>query len=325
MIFPIIPYVLIVHILIDKRACSGHFIHTIGTSFLPIREEENAPIQILTSLLGPHVSLSISDPDRSWSEGGRFCLAVTKSRSMDSLQKGGLEQRLVASANVLLESKQCNTQCNGSGSKNMDPVDQDARRSSSESSPDNSVSPSNPRGHEGKPKVMESVHQFRVKCGLLVNNSNFEAFIVACIAFNALMMGIGTYSFVRDDERLEQAFENIDLVFLIIFTLELGLQFVYHGLRLFLDGWLLFDLVIIVMSWSFQSAQIIRAFRIFRAFRLVTRVKTMKNLIVGTFFLLVLRLSVPRFLFTDFTHLTSVRFYQLFLVCFLVWLLLVSC
>ena len=244
---------------------------------------------------------------------------------MDSLQKGGLEQRLVASANVLLESKQCNTQCNGSGSKNMDPVDQDARRSSSESSPDNSVSPSNPRGHEGKPKVMESVHQFRVKCGLLVNNSNFEAFIVACIAFNALMMGIGTYAFVRDDERLEQAFEYIDLVFLVIFTLELGLQFVYHGLRLFLDGWLLFDLVIIVMSWSFQSAQIIRAFRIFRAFRLVTRVKTMKNLIVGTFFLLVLPLSVARCLFTDFTHLTSVRFYQLFLVCFLVWLLLVSC
>ena len=168
---------------------------------------------------------------------------------MNSLEKGVQEQRRQSeSGHSPLESKQYDVQCNGSGNKKSDPVDQDRRISSSESSLENSVSPSNLRGQEGKPNVLASVHEFRVKCGLLVNNPNFEFFIVACIAINALMMGIGTYSFVRDNERLEQAFENIDLVFLIIFTMELGLQFVYHGLRLLLDGWLLFDLIIIVMS-----------------------------------------------------------------------------
>ena len=65
--------------------------------------------------------------------------------------------------------------------------------------------------------------------------------------------------------------------------MELGLQFIYHGLRLLLDGWLVFDLIIIVTSWSFASIQIIRAFRIFRALRLVTRIKILKHLVLGTF------------------------------------------
>jgi hypothetical protein len=44
---------------------------------------------------------------------------------------------------------------------------------------------------------------------------------------------------------------------------------------------LVFDLVIIVTSWTFSQVQIIRAFRIFRALRLITRVKVMKNLVLG--------------------------------------------
>ena len=82
---------------------------------------------------------------------------------------------------------------------------------------------------------------------------------------------------------MHRIFELVDKVFLIIFTVELGLQFIYHGWRLLLDGWLVFDLVIILTSWSFASVQIIRAFRIFRALRLITRIEVMKNLVLGEF------------------------------------------
>jgi len=94
-------------------------------------------------------------------------------------------------------------------------------------------------------------------------------------------MGIGTFDFVTENPEVEQAFETTDQVFLIIFTVELCMQFVFHGWRLLLDGWLVFDLIVIVMSWSFQQVQIIRAFRIFRALRLITRIEVMKNLVLG--------------------------------------------
>lgn len=129
--------------------------------------------------------------------------------------------------------------------------------------------------------MSDLMNQFRFNCGMLINNKHIQNFIILLICINGIMMGIGTFDFVKKDEKVNNAFEAVDLTFLIIFTVELGLQVVYHGWRLILDGWLLFDLVIIVTSWSFSSVQIIRAFRIFRALRLVTRIKIMKNLILG--------------------------------------------
>ena len=68
-----------------------------------------------------------------------------------------------------------------------------------------------------------------------------------------------------------------------MFTIELLLQFIYRGLALFTDGWLIFDFVIIIMSWSLESLQIVRTFRVFRALRLVTRVEVLKKLVMALF------------------------------------------
>jgi hypothetical protein len=126
------------------------------------------------------------------------------------------------------------------------------------------------------------VNNMRYRCGMIVNNKHVQTLIVVMISINAIMMGLATFDFVKKDPVLSHRFEVVDQVFLIIFTVELGMQFIYHGFRLLLDGWLVFDLVIILVSWSFSQIQIVRAFRIFRALRLVTRIKIMKNLILGT-------------------------------------------
>jgi hypothetical protein len=131
--------------------------------------------------------------------------------------------------------------------------------------------------------AMDAFQAFRYLSGTFVNSEKVQLFIVSLIAINALMMGIATFDFVREDPSLNNAFEIVDQIFLIIFTIELAMQFAYHGWRLLLDGWLCFDLIVIAMSWSFSSVQIIRAFRIFRALRLITRIKVMKNLVLGTF------------------------------------------
>lgn len=133
--------------------------------------------------------------------------------------------------------------------------------------------------------ILDTINYLRYNCGMFVNNKNVQLTVVVLIGINSIMMGIGTYDFVKLDPEMAEAFDTVDMVFLTIFTVELFLQFVYHGWRLLLDGWLVFDLIIILTSWTFDSVQIIRAFRIFRALRLVTRIKIMKNLIMGTFLL----------------------------------------
>ena len=130
-------------------------------------------------------------------------------------------------------------------------------------------------------KYMEFIQKFRHQCGMAVNNEYVQFTMIAFIIINALMMGIATFDFIKDDDTNKEAFDVTDRVFLWIFTIELAMQFFYHGFQLLLDGWLVFDLIIISISWIFAEVQIVRAFRIFRAFRLITRIKIMRDLILG--------------------------------------------
>ena len=132
-------------------------------------------------------------------------------------------------------------------------------------------------------QVMQGITKFRKVCGAVVNHEYVQLVCVILIAINAIMMGIATFDFVTDNPDIDAAFEKVDLAFLIIFTIEFTLQLIYHGLKLFLDGWLVFDCIVIVASWALSSVQIIRAFRIFRALRLITRIEIMKNLVLAVF------------------------------------------
>jgi hypothetical protein len=130
-----------------------------------------------------------------------------------------------------------------------------------------------------RPKTI--LRRFRLLCGKVVENPHVQIAIIWLIIVNAITMGIGTFDFVTESTNVDRAFEAIDRSFLIAFTIEIGMQLIYRGLSLFTDGWLVFDFVIVVISWSLESLQVIRAFRIFRAFRLVTRLDTLRELIMA--------------------------------------------
>lgn len=123
----------------------------------------------------------------------------------------------------------------------------------------------------------------RLQIGNCVNNHYFQIAIVGLIVANAIMMGIATFEFVQENPSTVHTFDTIDIVFLSIFTAELSMQLLYHGVYLFKDGWLVFDFVLITASWYFSSLQIIRTFRIFRALRLVTRVGSLKKIVSALF------------------------------------------
>ncbi len=132
-------------------------------------------------------------------------------------------------------------------------------------------------------KAVNECNSLRIMCGKIVNHPKVRTLIISLIIINAIMMGVATFDFVDENPEVSRAFEITDLFFLVVFTVEIAMQLVYHGYKLFLDGWLFFDFVIVVLSWSLSQLQIIRAFRIFRALRLITRVKVMKNLITALF------------------------------------------
>lgn len=133
------------------------------------------------------------------------------------------------------------------------------------------------------PNWLKFFDQYRRKMGIFINGDRVQHFILSLITINAIMMGVATFPIVKENEGTKAIFETIDQVFLIIFTIESGLQLIYHGWTLFKDGFLVFDMLIVILSWALDGTQVIRAFRIFRALRLVTRVEVMRNLVTAMF------------------------------------------
>lgn len=136
-----------------------------------------------------------------------------------------------------------------------------------------------PKGNLGGPstKLASTIKQFRQFCFDVVNNSNVQTVIICLILVNSIMMGVATFEF---DATTRSAFDLTDRVFLIIFTAELLLQVIGRGIMGVLsDGWLCFDTVVIVASWSLEQLQVARAFRVFRTLRLATRLESLKSLV----------------------------------------------
>lgn len=132
--------------------------------------------------------------------------------------------------------------------------------------------------------IAQKLRSFRMSCGSFVNSNAVQLFVVFLIIVNAITMGVATFDFVEESAKLMRIFELADFIFLLIFTLELALQFIGKGIiGVLSDGWLCFDTIIILASWSLDNFQIARAFRIVRAIRLATRLEALKSLVRALF------------------------------------------
>mmetsp|Transcript_21394 Transcript_21394/g.35399 ORF Transcript_21394/g.35399 Transcript_21394/m.35399 type:complete len:314 (-) Transcript_21394:58-999(-) len=120
----------------------------------------------------------------------------------------------------------------------------------------------------------------RDQAGKLVNAVPIQTFMTFVLIANALLMGIMTFDFVMLDPTLKWQLEWLDLSMLIAFTVEFVLQAVYLGPRFLRDGWLVFDFIVITLSWAFANSPItvLRSFRIFRIFAIISKAKNMKTL-----------------------------------------------
>lgn len=117
--------------------------------------------------------------------------------------------------------------------------------------------------------------------GRIVNSRQFKRLVITLIVLNAMLMGMATSDIVTENSGLQAIFDVKDLIFLILFSIEVLLQFVYHRLQLFYDGWLLFDFLVISLSWVTSYLLMLRTFRLVRTLRLATRVPDLSSLAIS--------------------------------------------
>lgn len=128
--------------------------------------------------------------------------------------------------------------------------------------------------------------------GKIVNNAYVQITIIIFIVLNGILIGVSTTAVVQDNPEADAIVNNIDLFFLSVFTIEIAMQLYYYALALFKDAWLVFDLVVVIISWTAfiqeemgtgdgSDLTVLRAFRIFRAARLVTRVAPLRDLVLA--------------------------------------------
>lgn len=159
--------------------------------------------------------------------------------------------------------------------------------------------------------------KFRIFCGKTINNDAVQIAMIVIIIVNSLFMGVATFDFVTDDPEMLETFKTIDRYFLVVYTVELLMQFTYFGWRMIQDAWLAFDLIVVAISWVFDfydgggNLQIIRAFRIFRSFRLLTRIKVLRDLVAAIGQVIPRLIAVGTLLLLVF-YIFSVLFTELF-------------
>lgn len=124
---------------------------------------------------------------------------------------------------------------------------------------------------------------FRSSVGKFIDRPSFEWTIIGLVMLNSIQLAVGTFDFVTENEAVSSAFTVIDVIFLSIFTIEFALYLIYKGLKVFQDAWLMFDLIILIISWASyatidQGLQILRAIRILRATKLLSRFQNLKNI-----------------------------------------------
>jgi voltage-gated sodium channel len=107
---------------------------------------------------------------------------------------------------------------------------------------------------------------FRDGCGKFVNSRIVQGFMTIVIILMAINLGLLTSS--SFDDSTISALNMLDFIILCLFTAEFSLQFIYLGLQVFRNPWLVFDVVLVIASWAALGSpvKVLRSFRIFRVF-----------------------------------------------------------
>jgi voltage-gated sodium channel len=108
----------------------------------------------------------------------------------------------------------------------------------------------------------------------------FKNFILLCILINAVALGVDAH--FGESNPWHHIIEELDTIFLAIFTAELVLEFIAQGPRRYVrDGWNIFDCIVVGVSYISMAPAIsaLRTLRVLRVLRLVSNVPQMRRVV----------------------------------------------
>jgi voltage-gated sodium channel len=115
----------------------------------------------------------------------------------------------------------------------------------------------------------------------LVDNRRFQNIILVLIVLNAITLGLETWPLAM--QVAGGWIVAFDRIALAIFTIEVALRILAHGLRFFRDPWSLFDLVVVAIALvpTGEGFAVLRALRVLRVLRLISAVPSMRSVVQG--------------------------------------------
>ncbi len=134
----------------------------------------------------------------------------------------------------------------------------------------------NPPGNRREALVSLSLRQ-------ILESRTFNLFITLVILLNAVTLGLETSS--RAMAMAGPWLHRLDQIALLIFTVEIAAKLLVYRRRFFIDGWNIFDFLIVALAWLPAAGPfaILRTLRILRVLRLLSVVPQMRSVVSALF------------------------------------------
>lgn len=115
----------------------------------------------------------------------------------------------------------------------------------------------------------------------IIESAHIRNFIIGVILFNALILGLETSQIVM--AKAGSVVEFLDGACLTVFVVELVVKLIAYRLRVFRDGWNIFDFIIVGVSLvpAAQGLSVLRSLRILRILRVVSVAPRLRRVVEG--------------------------------------------
>ncbi|MEF3312684.1 ion transporter [Paenibacillus sp. GYB004] len=121
---------------------------------------------------------------------------------------------------------------------------------------------------------MSTSQSFRF--GAFIHGKSFTSLILTVVFLNAIVIGLQSYPQVN--AAYGSLLQSLDLVFLMIFTVEVVLKIFADRTNYFKDGWNVFDFIVVAASLLFISSPFVSVLRILRVLRILKTISSIRSL-----------------------------------------------
>jgi voltage-gated sodium channel len=129
------------------------------------------------------------------------------------------------------------------------------------------------------PSASDAPRSLIRRIGETVEGPRFQRFVTALIVANAVTLGLETSPTVVD--AIGPVLVTFDRFVLAVFVVEILGKLIYRKHRFFLNGWNVFDFIIVAIALIPASGPlaVLRALRVLRTLRLISVVPAMRNVV----------------------------------------------